>query len=83
MILISSINYVFAQNYEDPLVILETTQGEIVIDLFQIDAPNHSENFLILSQTGFYEGTLFHRIIPGFMIQSGDPNSLNGDPNTW
>ena len=83
LIFITSTNYTFAQNYEDPLVILETTQGEIVIDFFRIDAPNHSENFLILSQTGFYEGTLFHRIIPGFMIQSGDPNSISGDPNTW
>jgi len=83
LILITSTNYAFAQLYEDPLVILETTQGEIVIDLFRIDAPNHSENFLLLSETGYYEGTLFHRIIPGFMIQSGDPNSINGDPNTW
>jgi peptidyl-prolyl cis-trans isomerase B (cyclophilin B) len=83
LVLIFSTSYVFAQNYEDPLVILETTQGEIVIDLFHVDAPNHSQNFLILSKTGYYEGTLFHRIIPGFMIQSGDPNSINGDPNTW
>ena len=83
LILITSASYAFAQTFEDPLVILETTQGEIVIDLFHVDAPNHSENFLMLSQTGYYEGTLFHRIIPGFMIQSGDPNSISGDPNTW
>ena len=76
LIFITSTNYAFAQLYEDPLVILETTQGEIVIDLFRIDAPNHSENFLLLSKTGYYDGTLFHRIIPGFMIQSGDPNSI-------
>ncbi|MBT3329847.1 MAG: peptidylprolyl isomerase, partial [Nitrosopumilus sp.] len=73
----------FAQFYEDPLVVLDTTQGEIVIEFFRIDAPNHSENFLLLSQTGFYDGTLFHRIIPGFMIQSGDPNTIDGDPNSW
>ena len=83
MILISSINYVFAQNYEDPLVILETTQGEIVIEFFYLDAPNHTENFILLSKTGSYDGILFHRIIPGFMIQSGDPNTIDGDPNTW
>ena len=35
------------------------------------------------SNSGHYDGTLFHRIIPGFMIQSGDPNSIDGDPNTW
>ena len=83
MILISSINYIFAQHYEDPLVILETTQGEIVIEFFYLDAPNHSENFILLSQAGSYDGILFHRIIPGFMIQSGDPNTIDGDPNTW
>ena len=83
MILISSINYVFAQNYEDPLVILETTQGEIIIEFFSIDAPKHTENFILLSKMGYYDGTLFHRIIPGFMIQGGDPNSINGDPNSW
>ena len=86
----TSISYAFAQNSEvtfttfvDPLVVLETTQGEIVIDFFRIDAPKHSENFIVLAKTGFYDGTLFHRIIPGFMIQSGDPNTIDGDPNTW
>jgi peptidyl-prolyl cis-trans isomerase B (cyclophilin B) len=88
--IITSTSYAFAQNSEvtytnfvDPLVVLETTQGEIVIDFFRIDAPKHSENFLVLSKTGFYDGTLFHRIIPGFMIQSGDPNTIDGDPNSW
>ena len=81
--LISTTSYAFAQNFQDPIVILETTQGEIVIELFKLDAPNHSENFLSLSKTGYYDGVLFHRIIPGFMIQSGDPNSIDGDPNTW
>ena len=90
LIIISSTSYAFAQNIEftytdfvDPLVILETTQGEIVIEFFFIDAQKHSENFVVLSKTGFYDGTLFHRIIPGFMIQGGDPNSINGDPNSW
>jgi len=83
LFIVTLTNYAFAQHYEDPLVVLETTQGEIIIDLFHIDAPNHSENFLLLSKVGYYDGTLFHRIIPGFMIQSGDPNSINGDPNTW
>ena len=83
LILITSTNYVFAQYVNDPLVILETNQGEIVIELFHLDAPNHVENFVLLSQTGLYDGVLFHRIIPGFMIQSGDPNTIDGDPNTW
>ena len=83
LIVIVPTSNAFAQFYEDPLVVLDTTQGEIVIEFFRIDAPNHSENFLLLSQTGFYDGTLFHRIIPGFMIQSGDPNTIDGDPNSW
>ena len=83
LIAISLTSYAYAQNYEDTYVILETTQGEIVIEFFFLDAPDHVKNFLVLSKDGFYDGTLFHRIIPGFMIQGGDPNTIEGDPNTW
>ncbi|MDC0036389.1 peptidylprolyl isomerase [Nitrosopumilus sp.] len=69
--------------YEDPVVVFETEYGFIVIEFFMDDAPEHVKNFLLLSQDGFYDGTLFHRIIPGFMIQGGDPNTIDGDPNTW
>ena len=75
-------NFAFAQ-YDDKLVILETNLGNIVIDFFPNDAPNHVENFIGLSESGFYDGVIFHRIIPGFMIQGGDPNTIDGDPNTW
>ncbi len=67
----------------DPVVIFETELGKIVIEFFPNDAPKHVENFIKLSQSGFYDGVLFHRIIPGFMIQGGDPNTINGDPSTW
>jgi len=67
----------------DPVVILETNLGNITIELFFSDAPNHVQNFIKLSTSGFYDGTIFHRIIPGFMIQGGDPNTIDGDPNTW
>ena len=82
-------NQVFAQvevntiNVPDPVVILETSLGEIVIGFFPNDAPKHVENFIKLSITGFYDETIFHRIIPGFMIQGGDPNTISGEPNTW
>ena len=51
-------------------------------------APKHVMNFLSLSDTGmdgisYDDNTLFHRIIPGFMIQGGDPNTISGEPNTW
>ena len=67
----------------DPVVIVETDLGKIVIGFFPQDAPNHVQNFVKLSLSGFYDNTLFHRIIPGFMIQGGDPNTIDGDPNTW
>ena len=81
-------NQAFAQiiNYHEltnPVVNLETNLGKITIGFFYDDAPKHVENFIKLSDSGYYDGTLFHRIIPGFMIQGGDPNTINGDPNTW
>ena len=59
----------------DPVVVLETYSGDIVIEFFPNDAPNHVDNFLKLSKDGVYDGTYFHRIISGFMIQGGDPLS--------
>ena len=89
LFVVSSGSYTFAQTVEfneisikDPVVILETNLGEIVIAFFPNDAPKHVENFIILSQTGFYDDVLFHRIISGFMIQGGDPNTID-DPNSW
>jgi len=83
-------NQIFAQTdgfnttkFTDPMVVLETNFGNIVIEFFYADAPNHVENFITLSLSGDYDGTIFHRIIPGFMIQGGDPNTISGDPNTW
>jgi len=82
LLLVSFGNQSFAQSSEK-LVILETNLGQIVIEFFTEDAPNHVENFIGLAESGFYDGTIFHRIIPGFMIQGGDPNTINGEPNTW
>ena len=80
--LISFSNQAFAQ-YDDKLVVLETNLGDVVIEFFPEDAPKHVENFIKLTESGFYDGTLFHRIIPNFMIQGGDPNTINGDQSTW
>ena len=54
-------------------VTLRTAAGEIVIELFDRSAPVASANFVQLAESGFYEGVVFHRIVPGFMIQGGDP----------
>jgi peptidyl-prolyl cis-trans isomerase B (cyclophilin B) len=55
--------------------IIKTKLGEIEIKFFPDLAPKHVENFVTLAKSGFYNGTLFHRVIPGFMIQGGDPNT--------
>ena len=52
---------------------LETTEGAIELELFAEDAPKTVANFVKLAQDGFYEGVIFHRVIPDFMIQGGDP----------
>jgi peptidyl-prolyl cis-trans isomerase B (cyclophilin B) len=52
---------------------LHTNQGEIALELFDDDAPNTVENFTKLARDGFYDGVIFHRVIPDFMIQGGDP----------
>ncbi len=82
LLLINLGNQSFAQS-DDVLVILHTNLGKIVIEFFPNDAPNHVINFVKLSENGFYDGTIFHRIIPGFMIQGGDPNTKDGDQSTW
>ncbi len=63
----------------DKKATLKTNFGDIVIELFEKDAPKTVANFLKLSKEGFYDNTKFHRVIPGFMVQGGDPNSKDTD----
>ena len=58
-----------------PRAIIKTRFGEMELKLYPDLAPNHVENFIKLAKSGFYNGTIFHRVIPGFMIQGGDPNT--------
>lgn len=60
-----------------PKAIIKTKFGDIHIKFYPNVAPNHVENFIKLAKSGFYDGTIFHRVIPGFMIQGGDPNTKN------
>ena len=69
--------------YENKVAVLNTTAGEIHIRFFPDVAPNHVKNFIDLAKDNFYDGIKFHRVIPGFMIQGGDPNTKTGNPNTW
>jgi peptidyl-prolyl cis-trans isomerase B (cyclophilin B) len=59
--------------------IIETKLGNITLKFFPEVAPGHVKNFIDLAKKGFYDGTTFHRVIPGFMIQGGDPNTKNPD----
>jgi len=54
---------------------VHTDKGDVVIDLFAADAPQTVNNFVFLARQGFYDGVGFHRVIPGFMAQGGDPTS--------
>ncbi len=67
------------ENSKKGFVVIETSFGNITVALNDSAAPKHAENFRKLAKEGFYEGTTFHRVIPGFMIQGGDPNSKDDD----
>jgi len=65
---------------DEVAIITVEGMGEIVVELLAGKAPKTVENFKKLAREGFYDGTTFHRVIPGFMIQGGDPNSKDRDP---
>ncbi len=69
---------------KNPVVVLETTQGKIILELFPKVAPLAVENFITHVKNGYYDGLVFHRIIKGFMIQGGDPTgSGRGGESIW
>jgi peptidyl-prolyl cis-trans isomerase B (cyclophilin B) len=66
------------------VAVITTSEGVMVIEFYPDVAPKHVENFEALAKKGFYDGTAFHRVIPGFMIQGGDPNTKNLDAkDSW
>lgn len=62
------------------VAVIETDFGNIILKFYDKEAPKHTENFKKLARAGFYDTLTFHRVIPGFMIQAGDPNSKDNDP---
>lgn len=67
-----------------PKAVIKTKFGNMEIAFFAEKAPKHVENFITLARAGFYDRTIFHRVIPGFMIQGGDPNTKNPNkPETY
>lgn len=71
----------WAKKKDNNKVIIETTHGNITIELFE-NTPKHTANFIKLVEDGFFDSTLFHRVIPEFMIQGGDPQSKNAAKGT-
>jgi peptidyl-prolyl cis-trans isomerase B (cyclophilin B) len=67
------------QTMEQTTATIETKFGEINLKFFPEVAPNHVNSFIELARDGFYDGTTFHRIVPGFVIQGGDPNTKSDD----
>jgi len=64
-----------SMNASDEVAVIKTSEGDMVVQFWNDAAPNTIENFKKLARSGFYDGTIFHRIVKGFMIQGGDPNS--------
>src|SRR5919108_4190808 len=62
-------------NTTNEVAVIKTSEGDMVVQFWTDAAPNTIENFKKLARSGFYDGTIFHRIVKGFMIQGGDPNS--------
>jgi peptidyl-prolyl cis-trans isomerase B (cyclophilin B) len=70
------------RDYANTLATLQTEAGDITIHFLHDKAPKHVENFVDLAAKGFYDNTFFHRVIPGFMIQGGDPNTKGAEDAT-
>ncbi|MGI9035868.1 MAG: peptidylprolyl isomerase [Pyrinomonadaceae bacterium] len=66
------------------IAVIETNKGTIKFELLEQDAPKTTENFRLLSEKGYYDGVIFHRVIPNFMIQGGDPLGMGyGGESAW
>ena len=73
-----------AEGAKGPKATIKTKFGDMDIVFFPDKAPKHVESFIALAKSGFYNGTIFHRVIPGFMIQGGDPNTKElNKPETY
>ena len=66
---------------DDEVAVISTDFGKIILRFYPNIAPKHVENYISLARAKFYDGTTFHRVIPGFMIQGGDPNSRDANLN--
>jgi len=77
------VNNPIINNDMNPIAVIKTNYGEIELELFAADMPITTTNFITLAESGFYNNTKFHRVIDGFMIQGGDPNSKGNDESIY
>ena len=68
---------------DNPVVVIESTLGKIAVELFPKEAPDTVANFVKLVEKGYYNGVLFHRVIPKFMVQTGDPTGTGRGGPGW
>jgi peptidylprolyl isomerase len=84
LLMVMSIMGGIAMAEKDPVVVLETNQGNIELKLFPSVAPKAVENFIGLVEKGYYKGIIFHRVIKDFMVQGGDPTGTGrGGESLW
>lgn len=83
IVAIAAIIYISYLNKSNKIVraTIETDKGNIELELYKNAAPNTVDNFVKLAKQGFYDGTKFHRVVPDFVIQGGDPLTKDEDPN--
>jgi cyclophilin family peptidyl-prolyl cis-trans isomerase len=67
----------------DYAVVMETDAGRMVLDLYEDDTPTTVNSFVWLARHRYYDGIAFHRVVEGFVVQGGDPNTVSGEPGTW
>ena len=82
-LLITGVSIVSCANPQKEVAVISTKFGDMVVEFFEEAAPKHVESFKLHAESGYYNGTIFHRVIPGFMIQGGDPNTKGENNATY
>ena len=81
-LLIKGVSIVSCANPQKEVAVISTKFGDMVVEFFEEAAPKHVESFKLHAESGYYNGTIFHRVIPGFVIQGGDPNTKGDNKAT-
>lgn len=82
-LLFTGVSIVNCANPKKEVAVISTKFGDMVVEFFKEAAPKHVESFKLHAESGYYNGTIFHRVIPGFVIQGGDPNTKGDNKATY